>query len=386
MRGVLALFKERTVDELGLGTLRDAFASALFPGVTSLHKRLRYVLFVPWIYQQLEAKRTRSDRVAEAARRAEVALIDALDESEDWGVIGIQARSDLQRLPSSVYWRCCIRWGVFMHDRAQSWYHAHFKGLGESARGKEQADDPGVVSRGQPNWHPQLPQRPDGFPQEASFALTRDEAEFLQARIAERCDGTLLAELAAKPRKDWSESLWEQPEAVGAPGDLGDTVKLACRFSRHVEGIPLLYNLMLAERRHERYGENSENQHAQRSPEGYAEEWGEWARKEAQEKPFDGHELSEWLALNEHLYHPRQQRFVDDWTARLGDLDLEAAKDDRKLRSLIENREYELKQGRSRLQNPKRLLHWTGRSGVRRMQFNWLQARQMLLDLHESLT
>ena len=388
MRRVLALFKEGTVDELGLGTLRDAFAGALFPGVTSLHTRLRYVLFVPWIYQQLEAKRTRSDRVGDAARRAEVALIDALaesDDEQDWGVIGIQARSDLQRLPSSVYWRCGIRWGVFMHDRAQSWYHTHFKGLSESARGKEQADDPGVVSRGQPNWHPQLPRSPDGFPKGAGFTLTRDEAEFLQARIVERCDGTLLAELAAKPRRDWSDSLWEQPEAVGASGNLGGTVKLACRFSRHVEGIPLLYNLMLAERQRELYGRTTKSYAQRWSPEDYAEEWGEWAQKEAQEDIFDGHELSAWLSRNGHRYPHHQKRFVNAWTARLGALDLASAKDDSELRTLIENREFKLKKGRSRLQNHKRLLHWTGRSGVGRMQFNWLQARQMLLDLHESL-
>ena len=394
MRRVLALFKEGTVDELGLGTIRDAFTGALFPGITSLQTRLRYVLFIPWVYQQLEAKRTPSDRVAEAARRAEVALINALTESDDegdWGVIGIQARNDLQRLPSSVYWRCCIRWGVFAHDRVQSWYHTHFRRLSESAHGKEQADDPGVVSHGQPNWHPQLPPRPDGFPREVSFALTREEAEFIQERIAERCGGTLLAKLAANPRGDWSESLWEQTEAVGAIGDLGETVELARRFSRHVEGIPLLYNLMLAERRHELYGDDSEDPHG-----GYAEEWDEWAREEAREEPFDGRDLSLWLARHGHRYPHAQQGFIDNWTARLrgcatnsfGRLavpDLEAAKDDSQLRNLIESREYALKKGRSRLKNRERLLHWRGPSGVGRMTFNWSRARQMLLDLHESL-
>ena len=289
MRRVLALFKEGTVDELGLGTIRDAFAGELFPGVTSLQTRLRYVLFIPWVYRQLEAKRTPSDRVAEVARRAEVALIHALAESDDegdWGVIGIQARNDLQRLPSSVYWRCCIRWGVFTHDRVQSWYHTHFRRLSESARGKEQADVPGVVSHGQTNWHPQLPPRPDGFPQEVGFALTREEAEFIQGRIAECCAGTLLAKLAANPRGDWSESLWDEADAVGATGEVGETVKLARRFSRHVEGIPLLYNLMLAEKRRKLYGDDgegddSEDPHGSQGwAEGYAEEWGVWAQEE----------------------------------------------------------------------------------------------------------
>ena len=385
MRRVLALLKEGTVDELGLGTLRDAFAGELFPGITSIQTRLRYMLFVPWIYQQLEVKRTRSDGVAKAARRAEVALIDALAESDDerdWGVIGINARNDLQRLPSSVYWRCCIRWGVFMHDRVQNWYHTHFTRL--SGTGYEQADDPGVVSRGQPNWHPQLPPRPDGFPKEASFSLTRDEAEFLQARIQASCPGTLLAKLSAIPRQDWSETLWDEPDVVGTTGDLHETVGLACRFSCHVEGIPLLYNLMLAEERRRRYDEDSGD--SQRSADGYADELEQWAEKEAQQEPFDGLGLSAWLARRGHRYLPSQQRFINAWTARLATIGPETAKDDAELQKLIADREYALKKGRARLKNAKRLLHWRGRSGVGRMQFNWPQARQTLLDLHESLT
>ena len=383
MRRVLALFKEGTIDELGLGTLRDAFASDLFPGVTSIQTRLRYVLFVPWIYQQLEAKRTRSDRVAKAARRAEVALINTLAESgdeRDWGVIGINARNDLQRLPSAIYWRCCVRWGVFMHDRVQSWYHNHFTQLVGAQQ--EQADDPGVVSRGQPNWHPQLPPRPDGFPTDVDFALTRGEAEFLQARIEEGCHSTLLAKLAANPRRDWSENLWEEPDALGATGDLGKTVRLACRFSLHVEGIALLYNLMLAEERGLRY--KGESEESERWAEDYTEQWQQWAEKEAQQVPFNGDELHMWLARRGYPYPPRQRRFIDTWTARLGDHP-RASKDDAELRKLIADREYSLKGRRSRLKNAKRLMHWGGRSGVGRMQFNWPRARQMLLDLHESL-
>ena len=56
MRQVLDLFKEQgTVDEMGLGRLRDALSEALFPGTSTIQTRLRYVLFVPWIYRQLEA-------------------------------------------------------------------------------------------------------------------------------------------------------------------------------------------------------------------------------------------------------------------------------------------------------------------------------------------
>ena len=42
MRRVLDLFKEQgTLDEMGLGSLRDALSDALFPGTSSIQTRLR---------------------------------------------------------------------------------------------------------------------------------------------------------------------------------------------------------------------------------------------------------------------------------------------------------------------------------------------------------
>ena len=55
---VIDMFKEQgTVDELGLGTVRDALADILFPGTSNLMTRAAYYLFVPWMYQKLERQR-----------------------------------------------------------------------------------------------------------------------------------------------------------------------------------------------------------------------------------------------------------------------------------------------------------------------------------------
>src|SRR5215212_4754109 len=100
---VLDLFREKgTVDELGLGTVRDAIADLLFPGTSTIMTRARYYLLIPWIYQRLETKKTPSNEIGRAAHRDEIALIEALvKEGEKAGVIGIQARSNLRRLPST---------------------------------------------------------------------------------------------------------------------------------------------------------------------------------------------------------------------------------------------------------------------------------------------
>src|SRR3954452_17566035 len=87
---VVDLFKEQgTVDELGLGTIRDAFADLLFPGTSNLMTRAAYFLFVPWMYQRLERQKVASSEFAAKARREELRLVERLlDNSETEGVIG----------------------------------------------------------------------------------------------------------------------------------------------------------------------------------------------------------------------------------------------------------------------------------------------------------
>src|SRR5690606_8514887 len=125
MRRAIALFQEKeSRDELGLGTIRDAFADALFPGTSTIHTRLRYVLFVPWIYLELENSRIGADSVAARARKQEVALIEVLRSGADSvGTIGRRSKSDLQRLPSSVYWGAMRRWQICLFDGSREQYH-----------------------------------------------------------------------------------------------------------------------------------------------------------------------------------------------------------------------------------------------------------------------
>ena len=77
MLDVLDLFREKgTVDELGLGTIRDAMADLMFPGTGAAQTRARYLLFVPWIYLRLaQMAKTQGDsaRLARAVRNAQAA-------------------------------------------------------------------------------------------------------------------------------------------------------------------------------------------------------------------------------------------------------------------------------------------------------------------------
>ncbi len=47
---VMDFFKEQgVIDELGLGTIRDAISDLLFPGTSTIQTRAKYFLLIPWI-------------------------------------------------------------------------------------------------------------------------------------------------------------------------------------------------------------------------------------------------------------------------------------------------------------------------------------------------
>ncbi len=103
---MLSLFQEReSRDELGIGAIRDSIADKLFPGTSTIQTRLRYMLFVPWIYTELEGNHSTSKSFAGEADAFERRLIGPLLSSDDKaGVFGKMAGSQVKRLPSSVYW------------------------------------------------------------------------------------------------------------------------------------------------------------------------------------------------------------------------------------------------------------------------------------------
>ena len=383
MRRVLDLFNEQgTLDEMGLGNLRDTLSDALFPGTSSIQTRLRYVLFISWIYQRLETRRVRGGDVTHAARQAEVDLIGRLDRGEDKkGIIGVRARHSLVRLPSSLYWTALTQWGIFLPQKSQGWYHAHFDALVDGRSVVGRTDDPGVIWSRDAHWHPRMPEPPDDFPSEASFALTRDEADFLLGRLEETCAGTLLAWLARNGTDSPAEDSWKDPDALRAPQSIRDALELARRFSLHVEGMPLLYNLVVADRRRADLSSDEEEWIDE-----FRARLAEWAGREVEEdQPFDPDPLWELVVRRGGHIPPHQRRFINEWSRRIDELDPDMIADDPRLRAMVIERESYLKGARARLTNRSRLMEWTPGVGVGRMDFRWFRVRQILIDLYRGL-
>ena len=245
------------------------------------------------------------------------------------------------------------------------------------------ADDPGVIWSRQAHWHPRLPEPPKGFPWEASFALTPGEADFLRGRVEERCAGTLLAWLVRNGSDSPAKDVWDDPDALRGPERIRETVELARRFSLHVEGVPLLYNLIVAERRREVLDTDEAE-----SIEACRTALAEWTAEEADEgRPFEPGALWELVVRRGGRLPYPQRLFIESWSRRIGELVPDKVAGDARLRTLVTEREWRLKGARARLRSRNRLLDWTppragaGRRGSR-MDFRWFRVRQLLIDLH----
>lgn len=71
-----------TLDEIGIGAVRDAFSDLLFPGTSVIQTRARYLLFIPWIYLRIEHDRVPSSQAGLRARKLQVELARALQRGE----------------------------------------------------------------------------------------------------------------------------------------------------------------------------------------------------------------------------------------------------------------------------------------------------------------
>lgn len=379
MKRVLAFFREReSRDELGLGAIRDSIADKLFPGTSTLQTRLRYMLFVPWMYQRLEAQRVPVADVARKARKAELALIDPLLEDAPDGVIGRIARANLKTLASSIYWAGLSSWGILRFPGSQSDYHRAFDriaGLRVHGRRREDID---VADEIVATWHGGLPSQPPNFPEVASFALLRPEAEYIRDRLREEHPNSLLACLA---QEDWAVPdepyIWQHPRLNSFRDEHKELVHHAHVFAEVMHGAAVLYNLELARTRGDK--ELSKE---------FEEALAEWSDAvEIQRAPIREFDLDNFWTLlrtEDRSISSATRVFVAQWldVARSAG----SSSDGEASRRLVRERERTLKKAQSRFDNRVALAQWGGSSGLMMLNFRWRNAAVLLRDLRTGLT
>ena len=387
---VIDLFRETgTVDELGLASVRDSFSDLFFPGTSTIQTRACYFLLIPWTFQRIERLRIPSNRAEARARRAELNLNQRMQSQGDSrGVFGSQAGKALKRLPSEVYWGGLGSWGIRTFPR-HMW--AYFRSLDGFYRRYKQFRNTSHESEGRnappANWHPHVPAPPPGFPYEnISVALRQEDAEYLRDRIQARHPHSLLAVLANRANlvdlsADWP---WQLSRLSEVSPVLREHLHDAELFAVCMQGAALLYNLML-----------SELQGHEERIETYLRELEAWSA----DLEAVGSDVTEWQldgvwsvvrAQGRSVGFPTRT-FVERWIANLkhGGSGV-VTRDNSQARSLVRDRETQLKRGRARLVSPRHLELWGGQSGTGRLNYRWGESpmsgtRMILRDILDGL-
>jgi hypothetical protein len=397
---VVRLFQDKgTVDELGIGTVRDALADYLFPGVSTIQTRARYFLFIPWIHLGMERDKIATSKAPGIGRHREVELIKALLESDDHeGIIGREAVGDLQRLPSAVYWAGLRVLGMRRCPGAREHYYRSLDNYYRSHHLRRTNAEDGIAEAlgHQVNWHESLPPAPDDFPHTAALELRRIDADYLHQQILAQVPDSMLAFTVDRAQWESVQFPWQHPDVADVGPNLGKVLNDARNFSLVMHGAAILYNLLMAEKRTATFKAANNNGEAESAgvfaPAHYREVFVEWAAAIDRRLP----ELQSWSAdlgpfwqtvksVNQRI-HPSTEKFIQTWIEYALQESPATLADKRKARDLIQQRERRMKRGRARLSNPRALELWGGESGMSRLAYRWSQGQTIVDDILQGLS
>lgn len=248
---------QTTLDELGIGVIRDAFADILFPGISTIQTRAKYFVLIPYLFERAARQNLSSGREFFKWLNAnEDKLVETLIRNSDNDEIGIIGKNALKQKrvvkmkPSSIYWNGLRTFEILRNSEISliaacnvAWSSAQKKKETEIKIDGETFDD---LSAGQGNTVLFSPILADyDFEKTASISLTRKEAEYLADRIskAELSKNTLLAFLV---KNKLSSNSFDDIPSVLLPDDMRRDYHLAKDFSDFIEGAHIRYNIIFS--------------------------------------------------------------------------------------------------------------------------------------------
>ncbi len=379
-REIVQLFLVReSRDELGIGVLRDIMSDEMFPGISVLHQRARYLLFIPWIFQ-IGARSKRGRDLLKFVEDCERGLIEVLRKGGDEnGLIGREAGKNLKILPSTMYWNGLQRLGI-LRLRGSKMHLANFHPRESSLRyGATEFVDTEIEI-----WNTTIPSFPSNFPalDALNFDLTIDEASWLNERLIDACRGSLLGWLAENRYKPSDELyVWDEFRKKTLPAEIRRVVDHAKHLAVVMQGSTLIYNLLLA------YRSESLGLTLREGPDVFKDEIKVWCQDLKVAGSLENWDLNDFwnLTTAKSRVSTETQMFVGEWFNVCKSSDLSKLSSNARAHELIQLREKSMKRSQSRFTNERLLKEWGGRSGTQRLSFRWGQIQVLLNDIDQGL-
>jgi hypothetical protein len=230
----LANSEQDTRDEIGFLLIHQGFADRFFPGTSVLHTRVRYALFVPWVYRRAAFEVRRGSGLDARIRYLLIELAIRLKRigGETQDVIGGDKLEQLtSQPPDYVYWSALRTWGLLLPGvgtRSEA-----LRRLQVAAHPTALDDDGGRLNDETMEVFAGLPTPPDEWDNAQSplrFKMPSREREFLRdkLRLLVRTGDyapSLLARLM-ETRVTFADTSTQLPAELDAYADEADKVAL----------------------------------------------------------------------------------------------------------------------------------------------------------------
>jgi len=389
VRKVLAMVREPgTLDELGIGQIRDGFSDLLFPGISTIQTRAKYFVTVPRILRDYYDLRVNSKKHMPLetylkSEENEVArILTDLHGKDEKGIIGSTqvASGGVARRPSSVYWNGLRQFDIINIKSSLAEFGREYGAntfIGEETCHEYGQDDLSQLKATQPV---HLPKGTNiNWQDELEINLTKQEAKFLANKIknAKGIEHSVVAQLYLNDLVDEalqlndanSSSFMQLQTFLYDKNEVSDLckkrLKAAEEFSFAMEGPHLRYNILLAQKN------NFLNRVEQ-----YEADFESW--KKVAQKAFGPSSVDFWLdvAVVQKI-SPMTKTFLQEFT-----LAISTWKGNKVLDELVSKQALHNKKKRSLLN--KRLTHdsWMG---IRRLDYRWGAAQPILFDIQRGL-
>lgn len=386
------------VDELGIGSIRDSFSDALFPGISTIQTRAKYFITVPRIIRDFElmtdAQRRRAGGLArylsdqeDACARLFAKPFAALPEEQQQGtgIIGISALdTGVLRKPSEIYWGGLRTFGLIDTRLSRAEFCRVLDQPAQTLRAtlagsdKEQGDDRDAVASSSlvrlPSYDPQ-------WRENLSVSLTNEEAGFLLNQMNQPAlVGSLWSELLQK--EDLRKLILSDgvtfpslPELLKGkvPGQLSRLLQQAVDFWDLLEGAHIRYNVLLQKK----FGNPD-------LLDQFEEQWVQWC---TQIETFDwsGWSVSSLWSLagtSGHNIREFTRVFVEKWCEEIR-RGFKRPEVDERLDDLVARQELRNKGKKSRLhQTEISIRQWIG---IADLNYRFPKALRLLKDLQEGV-
>lgn len=255
-----------SLDELGVGIVRDSISDLLYPGTSVLHTRAKYYILIPELFKKAMKSglttgaevrhliNSDQDKIARALRRA----IDEETGTKAAGIIGGRSDRAVKMKPTRIYWNALRTTGILCNpsmsfDDACSAVGNYNKKNQNIIIKCETADDGGdaddVRATGLVLFSAPCRQSIEDYISNPTLHLSKDEAMFLREQFLHvPVMKNTLMEYCLKNQRSFLDKRFDEIEMLSdMPEVLKHNLKLAVEFSDFIYGAYIVYNLLFIE-------------------------------------------------------------------------------------------------------------------------------------------